>query len=169
MTCGIYLITCAATGDQYVGRSNQLRVRMRSHKLQLIKGTHPIPEMQELADRHGIESFTFKVLAIYDNDYVLSNYEQKWIEKIQPELNRTSTKKARAKQSAMWTPEYRASHIEKSRITRAIRKAQPELRRQQEMTNAIEGAIAVLEQRVDFLGDGHRQRLEALIRREVLE
>ncbi|MEA5447971.1 GIY-YIG nuclease family protein [Leptolyngbya sp. CCNP1308] len=169
MTCGVYLITCTATGDQYVGRSVQLEVRLRGHKLQLIKGTHPIPAMQELANKHGVESFTFEILAAYDTDFRLASHEREWIKRLQPQLNRTGTEKVRAKRQAEWTPEKKAKHSELMRVARVIRKAEPELQRQQQMAKAIEGAIAVLEQRVDFLGDGHRKRLEALSRREVLE
>jgi hypothetical protein len=132
----------------------------------MIKGKHPIPAMQELADKHGIESFTFEVLEVSPNPW---SSEREWIEKLQPTLNRTGTKKVRAMRQAEWTPERRKAHSESVKNGWALQRAGPELWRQQQMTKAIEDAIATLEQRVDFLGDGHRQRLEALSRREVLE
>ena len=151
MTCGIYLITCAATGDQYVGRSADLETRWKVHQGSLALKKHQNSNIQALADKYGAESFTFEILEVCESCWA---NEYKWIERLQPTLNGTGTKRARVKR------------MELVRSNRAFRKAEPEFRRQQEMTNAIEGAIAVLEQRVDFLGDGHRQRLEALMRRE---
>jgi hypothetical protein len=151
MTEGIYLITCTATGDQYVGRSADLETRWKVHQKSLVRRKHQNSNIQALADKYGAESFTFEILEVcescWDNEY-------KWMERLQPTLNGTGTKKSKVKRAELL------------RRLRALRETEPEFRRQQAIVAAIEGAIAVLEQRVDFLGDGHRQRLEALIRRE---
>lgn len=125
MTHGVYLITCTATGDQYVGRSTDLDNRWYGHQCQLRKGTHGNLAMQELADKYSVESFTFEVLATHDAfrfNFESENGEREWIRKLQPSLNRTTTEKMRAKRLAEWTPERRKAHSDLLKKSWARRK-----------------------------------------------
>lgn len=144
MTCGVYLITCTATGDQYVGRSANLEARWKGHQKSLTIGRHQNANMQALANKYGAESFTFKVL---DNN---EEEEYTWIRKLQPTLNGVGTERARAKL------------IELRRVARVLRETEPEFRRQQAITSAIEGAIAALEKHEEFITPRQRQQLRRI-------
>ncbi|NJN89537.1 MAG: GIY-YIG nuclease family protein [Leptolyngbyaceae cyanobacterium SL_5_14] len=105
MTIGIYLITNVVTGDRYVGLSTELESRRKTHLHQLAKGTHQNKAMQKLAKEHGVESFIFEVLEVYDNSLkpqTLEELEVKWIKKLKPELNFVHTERRKR-----WTDEQR--------------------------------------------------------------
>jgi hypothetical protein len=147
MTEGIYLITCTATGDQYVGRSADLETRWKVHQKSLVRRKHQNSNIQALADKYGAESFTFEILEVcescWDNEY-------KWMERLQPTLNGTGTKKSKVKRAELL------------RRLRALRETEPEFRRQQAIVAAIEGAIATLEKHEDFITPRQRQQLQQI-------
>ncbi|MBE9157879.1 GIY-YIG nuclease family protein [Nodosilinea sp. LEGE 06152] len=147
MTEGVYLITCTATGDQYVGWSAKLAVRWEKHRKDLVARRHHNSDMQSLADEYGIESFTFEVLETSGPNSI---GEYAWIAKLQPTLNGTGTKRSRAK------------HTERMRVIWALRKTEPEFRRQQAIAAAIEGAIAALEKHEDFITPRQRRQLRQI-------
>ena len=55
-TC--YAIQCDINKKVYIGMSYNLENRLYSHFLQLKKGTHKAPGLQEDFDRYGVEAFT---------------------------------------------------------------------------------------------------------------
>ena len=87
---GIYLLTCAVTGDTYVGQAKCFRARCRTHCIAL-RDRHckSIRWSRIIQKRIGPESFTFKVLERCDAED-LDDREMHWMEKLSPTLNTQS-------------------------------------------------------------------------------
>lgn len=86
MATGIYLITCAATGDRYVGASRNIDLRWQNHGSSLRLGKHPNPSLQRLYDLHGFESLKFQILEECTvND--LPGKEKSWHKELSPSLS----------------------------------------------------------------------------------
>lgn len=65
---GIYEII-GPNGRLYIGSTKDLRIRLKSHKLALIRGDHTSIEMQNDWNEYGEEAFTFKpVVLVADAD-----------------------------------------------------------------------------------------------------
>jgi hypothetical protein len=130
-----------------VGRSADLETRWKVHQKSLVRRKHQNSNIQALADKYGAESFTFEILEVcescWDNEY-------KWMERLQPTLNGTGTKKSKVKRAELL------------RRLRALRETEPEFRRQQAIVAAIEGAIATLEKHEDFITPRQRQQLQQI-------
>lgn len=62
MPCGVYMITCTASGHIYVGSSVNVAGRRSSHLRDLRKGRHGNPRLQHLWNKHGEQAFTWQVL-----------------------------------------------------------------------------------------------------------
>jgi group I intron endonuclease len=58
---GVYCITCASTGQRYIGASEALRERAMAHKSKMLHGKS-LRKIQVAVDTHGIEDFSFEVL-----------------------------------------------------------------------------------------------------------
>ena len=63
-TTGIYRITCSKARGAYIGQSVNVENRWLQHKDDLKDGTHHNHNLQRLADRHGINSLKFAVVAV---------------------------------------------------------------------------------------------------------
>jgi len=61
LNCGIYKITCIATGHFYIGSSQRIKTRFGNHIFILKNKNHPNFKLQELWDLHK-ETFTFEIL-----------------------------------------------------------------------------------------------------------
>lgn len=59
---GVYRIVCVPTGRQYVGQSENVTKRLRTHRLRLEQGRHENPKLQNAWDKHGSASFVFEPL-----------------------------------------------------------------------------------------------------------
>lgn len=114
---GVYLITNTVTGDRYVGKTIDMVQRWQLHRKQMAEGTHPNRFILELVREHGVESFTFKVLEVYqgrDNNQ-LKWLEIKWIQQLQPELNYQGGERGRLCQRQWWTEERRQRMSEQAK------------------------------------------------------
>ncbi len=80
MTSGIYAIVCNPTNKVYVGQSINIKVRKGKHVSDLIKNKHCNSYLQNSFNKHGRNSFSFKVLENCERD-LLTERESYWIEK----------------------------------------------------------------------------------------
>ena len=71
MTCGIYCVTNALTGDRYIGQSRNIERRVKAHGV--------IPRNKHL---------TYAILQECDESD-LDDLEWDWVSRLKPELNRT--------------------------------------------------------------------------------
>ena len=85
-TAGIYSITCTATGDEYIGSTNNLQRRASQHLGSLKQGTHFNDHLQRAFDKYGIEKFCFIVLCSCEPEERIA-YEQAHMDMFQPVYN----------------------------------------------------------------------------------
>lgn len=83
---GIYKITCAKTGDFYIGSSCNIKVRWATHKWEMRKGKKKML-FGDLVGIHTVEAFTFEVVEEVTERHNLLEREQYWIDKTAPSLN----------------------------------------------------------------------------------
>lgn len=82
---GIYIITNLVNGKTYIGKSNNIKRRFSEHR-NLNKESNK--SLLFAYKKYGIENFSFDVLEICDISE-LNEREMFWIEKLNPEYNRT--------------------------------------------------------------------------------
>lgn len=80
MKIGIYRMTCLVNGKNYIGKSKNLRSRIRQHKFRLRNGTHENPHLQNCFNKYGESKFEFEILEecnineLIDKEYFWINY-----------------------------------------------------------------------------------------------
>ena len=79
--CGIYCITSLDTGKQYVGRSKDLKTRLRRHKYDSLKHSENCPTLYAEMHTYGIERFKIELLEECAED-VLASREQYWLDSL---------------------------------------------------------------------------------------
>ena len=84
--CGIYKITNTATGDFYIGSSNDVKKRWASHKWPSVWNKCPNNQMYLDMKKYGIDKFEFQVIAEVEPEE-LKEAEQKFIETLKPTYN----------------------------------------------------------------------------------
>jgi group I intron endonuclease len=94
--CGVYVIRCEPTGEEYVGESVHIIKRLREHFYRLEKGVHRNRRLQHAYNDYGKDSFSSKVL-LYCDPINLEMYGNGLIKKIQPELNIVHTEHTKGK------------------------------------------------------------------------
>ena len=92
ITSGIYLITCLATGDTYVGKSKNLNQRWCQHRHDLRLGVHKNPALQALYSQHGQKSFTMALVELVEKIDDLEAREVHYTELLKPTLNVVNTR-----------------------------------------------------------------------------
>lgn len=63
---GIYEIRNTVSGVRYVGSASNLRVRFKYHRWSLRRGKHTNSRLQQSFNKHGMEVFSFVVLAFLE-------------------------------------------------------------------------------------------------------
>ena len=86
---GIYAIKHILTDRMYIGSSSNLSTRIRQHFSDLRCNRHANTYLQRSFNKHGEDEFEWTILELVDNDVVLLEREQQWINK----LGTTSRKK----------------------------------------------------------------------------
>jgi len=74
---GIYLIKNIINGKIYIGQSNNIKIRWRSHRSLLKKGKHSNTHLQRSYDKHGKAAFSY---IIYEQTEDLNEREYYWIQ-----------------------------------------------------------------------------------------
>lgn len=86
---GVYVITCRATRQRYVGSTSNCQMRWRAHRSLLGRDKHPNWNLQRLWNRHGEASFEFVVVKYFDvaSRRKLIKAERIVLERVKPDLN----------------------------------------------------------------------------------
>jgi len=87
MVKGIYCIENLNNGKRYVGSSNNLKKRKKSHFYELKRGNHGNLKLQRSYNKHGEEKFTFYILEEVENELDLISREQFYIDNLKPQYN----------------------------------------------------------------------------------
>ena len=91
MSSGIYKITNKITSKIYIGSSIDVRRRIMKHKSLLRRGKHHSKYLQNSWDKYGEEAFVFeKILEVKDKTRLLE-FEQEFINDLEPEFNMCPT------------------------------------------------------------------------------
>lgn len=112
----VYVITNNVTGEQYVGASRNVFLRMGRHIGLMLSGTHDNPRLQAAWDEHGEIALDFEIVEHVEDVTQLNQREQAWIDRLQPAYNRVKLARGRPKGSKH-SPEVR------KRISDAVRAA----------------------------------------------
>lgn len=59
---GIYKITNSIDNTNYIGKSKDIKTRIRKHKYRLTYGIHHNTHLQRAWDKYGAENFLFELL-----------------------------------------------------------------------------------------------------------
>ncbi|CAB3729952.1 hypothetical protein LMG22037_05491 [Paraburkholderia phenoliruptrix] len=86
---GVYRIT-AASGDCYIGSSENIWKRWLGHQTMLRCGNHRSKSMQDESNRAGLDALRFEILLICDKSQLLF-YEQRAIDAYKPAFNSSPT------------------------------------------------------------------------------
>ena len=79
---GVYRITSALDGKNYVGSSKDIQVRCRHHIRELNKGTHHGRKLLCAWQKHGVSNFTFHVLELCAESALIER-EAWWMDHLQ--------------------------------------------------------------------------------------
>lgn len=75
---GVYIITCTANGKVYIGSSNNITLRWKTHIHELKNGQHNASEDFE---KYGIMNFRFEILMECDIELAKYKYEGYFMQK----------------------------------------------------------------------------------------
>lgn len=89
--CGIYKISNTIDSRFYIGSTNKLRERFRSHRNKLAKGKNASIYLQRFSDKYGIDKLIFEVVEIVEDESKLIEREDYYISLLNPEFNLMST------------------------------------------------------------------------------
>ena len=87
--CGVYQISCVLTDDVYIGCSRNIRGRIYKHRKASGRGKQA--NLYKLIKQYGWEAFDVKILELCDKEVVFDR-ETYWIQKLQPNLNKSKNK-----------------------------------------------------------------------------
>lgn len=79
-TAGIYKITNIVNSRVYVGQSCSIENRVAAHKRYLVRGVHENQKLQRAWDKYGPGAFQFEVLEPVNDNQMLTDREQHWID-----------------------------------------------------------------------------------------
>lgn len=82
MNCGVYRLTCRATGKSYVGSSKNIAKRFTAHRRDLRAGIHKNAHLLNAWNLHGAEAFEFVVLLVCEPRMLVA-YEQSVMDAMQ--------------------------------------------------------------------------------------
>ena len=94
--CGVYVIRCEPTGQEYVGTSTSIVKRIREHFYRLEKGVHRNPGLQSAYNEYGKDSFRSKVV-LYCEPIELERYGKRIMKELHPEFNIVNTENTKGK------------------------------------------------------------------------
>ena len=88
---GVYRITNTITGDFYIGSSNDVKHRWKSHKWPSTWNRCPNNQMYLDMQKYGLDKFIFEILAEVEEEK-LKETEQEFIETLKPTYNNINAK-----------------------------------------------------------------------------
>lgn len=84
---GVYVITCKATGEKYIGSSGDIPRRIKEHKYDLRNGIHDNYKLLAEWERYGEQQFESSILEEVEDSNSIFEREQYWLDELKPELN----------------------------------------------------------------------------------
>ena len=84
---GIYKIVNLATGDMYIGQTNNIKKRWRQHTVALNNQKHHSPKLQKDWLAYGDSQFRFEVIEIVDCQYDRNEREHVLLTGMKPVYN----------------------------------------------------------------------------------
>lgn len=78
---GVYSLLCVATGKRYVGRSDEIGIRVMSHVYILRKNNHYNKKLQSDFNLYGESAFTYEILEESEPS-ILKEVEQSYIDRL---------------------------------------------------------------------------------------
>lgn len=84
---GVYLIVNNKTLDFYIGESQNMLFRMKTHFGEMLLGTHHRPLIQEHFDKYGKDVFDFYILKYTNTDQARKEIEDFYIDQYLPTYN----------------------------------------------------------------------------------
>lgn len=109
MISGIYEIKNRATGDFYIGSSNDIRKRISHHRGMLKRNVHHSIYLQRAWNKYGEDNFEFRTVCLCQVDKLLI-YEQILLDNLSPSYNMGKNAVAAAK-GRTWTDERKKKFI----------------------------------------------------------
>ena len=74
--CGIYMIKCKTNDKTYIGSSNDVMRRIKTHKRELKNGSHNNLLLQHEYNKYGADNFIFKIIDQNLEEDLLLAYEK---------------------------------------------------------------------------------------------
>lgn len=74
--CGIYMIKCTTNDKTYIGSSNDVMRRLKTHKRELKNGSHNNLLLQHEYNKYGADKFIFKIIDQNLEEELLLAYEK---------------------------------------------------------------------------------------------
>lgn len=78
---GIYKITNSVNGKLYIGSSKDINKRWKKHFSDLKNNKHHSKYLQNAWNKYGEDNFRFEVVELVNDEELLFNAEQKWLNK----------------------------------------------------------------------------------------
>ena len=83
----IYTIICKKTNKQYIGSALNHVKRKREHFYNLKNNKHPNKKLQNAYNKYGEDCFDFKIIEVVEDEKILIEREQYYINKLKPVYN----------------------------------------------------------------------------------
>lgn len=74
--CGVYMIKCITNDKTYIGSSNDVMRRLKTHKRELKNGSHNNLLLQHEYNKYGADNFIFKIIDQNLEEDLLLAYEK---------------------------------------------------------------------------------------------
>lgn len=82
MESGVYVIECLITHKVYVGSSVNIKDRFKRHRYELNRDNHHSQHLQRAWNKYGKDSFVFMVVEEVNDESLIVEREQYWIDKL---------------------------------------------------------------------------------------
>lgn len=83
---GIYMIYNQQTNMFYIGSAQCFFRRYQHHRKELLLNIHYNKHLQNSFNKHGVDKFSFNIIELVEDNEILLNREQYWIDKLKPYL-----------------------------------------------------------------------------------
>ena len=76
---GVYIITCLSNNKVYIGSSQNIEKRWKTHKAKLFNKTHRNKHLQNAYQKYGAENITYSILELVSKENLIIR-EQYWMD-----------------------------------------------------------------------------------------